>query len=876
MFLFNLIIRKISFFILQLVVCLSWGQTMQKKRLLTPDFYHLWSTLQLDKISENGEWISWKMSYSNGNDTLFLKNPLHNKILQFSFGTNSIFAGNDFFICQIGKNLELLNLKSYKKEFYPNIDKFEYSAPIHTLVFLKKKSELNNSLVIRSFNNGSVKEIQNVINFTISPCKRYITYSLSQSKNLCSVHIYDLRSQIDLKLAESEADTIFSDFTWQNDGNAIAFLQRSYNQKIISIYFFILKDKKMKKLEEKQASDSLYGKSFYWDPFYKIIISDDLKRVFFSVRDNKSNKNNTSSLVEIWNGNDKWIYPQDDKTGNFKDSPKIALWEPEKNICRQITSDSLPKILLTGNFNYALLYNPKDYEPQFEDEGPSDIYLMDLNTLEKSLLLKKQFGCRRSVIPSPNGKFIAYYKNNHWWIYDLYLKSHHNVTEKVGVSFTEKTRLSAESLCGSPGWSKDGKNFIIYDQYDIWIVKTDGSSFKKITSGRDAKIVFRITESSATKILNYQYDKSKNQIYDLEKPLILQAHGEDEKTGYFQWFPNNKVKKIIYEASLIKDLKSNFKGESIVFLEQKFNMPPKLQLVNGNKKKSTVYSSNNHHEKFLLGNSKLIYYQNSKKQNIKSVLIYPANYNHSKKYPMIVNIYEIQSMNLHKYFNPTLFNEGGFNPSILSSEGYFVLLPDIILEQGNPGISALDCVTSATQKIIDMGLVDPASIGLMGHSFGGFETAFIATQTNLFAAVVPSGAITNLKNFYFTVNLKSGKPESWRFQSLQWNMRKSPFEEPDLYVRNSPIDHIEKIKVPTLLWSGKEDAQVDVKQSIEFYLALRRLGKKSIMLLYPNENHSFSSESAQKDISIRILQWFDYFLKKKQGKEYLWISDGIK
>jgi len=161
----------------------------------------------------------------------------------------------------------------------------------------------------------------------------------------------------------------------------------------------------------------------------------------------------------------------------------------------------------------------------------------------------------------------------------------------------------------------------------------------------------------------------------------------------------------------------------------------------------------------------------------------------------------------------------------------------------------------------------------MGHSWGGYETSFIVSQTNLFSAAVPSGAITDLNSFYFTVSQGSGKPDMWRFEDEEWNMGKTPFEAPLSYARNSPLVHAEKVTIPLLLWTGKDDKQVDTHQSKEFYLALRRLGKKSVMLLYPNEGHVIIDPLAQKDITVRILQWFDYFLKNERTSQ--WIRDGM-
>ncbi|MBB4804558.1 dipeptidyl aminopeptidase/acylaminoacyl peptidase [Flavobacterium nitrogenifigens] len=162
----------------------------------------------------------------------------------------------------------------------------------------------------------------------------------------------------------------------------------------------------------------------------------------------------------------------------------------------------------------------------------------------------------------------------------------------------------------------------------------------------------------------------------------------------------------------------------------------------------------------------------------------------------------------------------------------------------------------------------------MGHSFGGYETAFAITQTPLFAAAIAGGAITDLNSFYHTINSSSGRSEMWRFGTEQWSMRKTPYEAPDSYLSNSPLTHVKQLQTPLLLWAGKNDWQVDTHQSLEFYLALRRLGKKGIMLLYPNEMHSLSNPVNQTDLTDRILQWFDFFLKGNKPED--WIEKGIQ
>ncbi|MBS7233400.1 prolyl oligopeptidase family serine peptidase [Flavobacterium psychroterrae] len=162
----------------------------------------------------------------------------------------------------------------------------------------------------------------------------------------------------------------------------------------------------------------------------------------------------------------------------------------------------------------------------------------------------------------------------------------------------------------------------------------------------------------------------------------------------------------------------------------------------------------------------------------------------------------------------------------------------------------------------------------MGHSFGGYEAAFIITQTNLFKTAIAGSSITDLTSFFLTVNQNTGKPYMWRFQNQQWWMGKTPFEAPEFFHNNSPVHNAQTVNTPLLLWSGKADKQIDVRQSLEYYLALRRLGKKNILLLYPNEGHVFTDKENQIDLSLRLKQWFNYYLKKDTSAQ--WISAGLQ
>jgi dipeptidyl aminopeptidase/acylaminoacyl peptidase len=258
----------------------------------------------------------------------------------------------------------------------------------------------------------------------------------------------------------------------------------------------------------------------------------------------------------------------------------------------------------------------------------------------------------------------------------------------------------------------------------------------------------------------------------------------------------------------------------------------------------------------------LLSYSNTKGQKLKAALFYPANYDPTKKYPMVVEIYDVMSKNRYNYANPSFLNPEGFNVTNYTLNGYFVLMPDIIYQMGNPGSSAVDCVTAGVNAVIGKGLVDKDKIGLYGHSFGGYETNFIISQTNIFKAAVSGAGISDIISLYFNIS-RNGyfQSDMWRFENQQFRIGKSLYEDKEVYVNNSPIMHAENVRTPLLLWTGKNDRIVPWNQSITYYLALRKLGVSTQMLVYPDEDHSLENADNQKDLSKRMMRWFDYLLK---------------
>lgn len=303
---------------------------------------------------------------------------------------------------------------------------------------------------------------------------------------------------------------------------------------------------------------------------------------------------------------------------------------------------------------------------------------------------------------------------------------------------------------------------------------------------------------------------------------------------------------------------------------QRFDDPASILFLNGQGKQKLLARTNQYHNNFLLGREEAIYYTDSEGNSLKGILYYPPGYDPSQKYPMIVSIYQRQFYELHTFRSAKTAPDNGFDLVTFLNNGYLVLLPDIIYELGNTGYSALRCTLAGVNYVVGKGLADPSKIGLIGHSFGGYETNYIVTHSDVFAAAVSGAAVNDLISFYLTMNWDTGRPDMWRMEHQQWRISQSYFDAQDTYGRNSPISEAKNLNTPLLSWVGQKDHQVDWHQSIEWYLALRRLKKKHTLLMYPEEAHHIATPGNGEDLLQKISAWFGHYLKNEKAP--LWME----
>lgn len=854
--------------------CPMVGQEPQKRDLKEAD-YGKWGTLWTKGLSNLGNWVSFEMTYENHNDTLFLKRTTGNKTYTFPKGKNGQCGVEQVFACLLPNAvLQVTELRSGKMQLFPDVKRYDLLVGGKYILTSNKGRNTISLIKIRNQKGAVIDSISNVTDYVLNPKKNGMLFAVTNGSQH-SIGIMNFEDRSKRIITQSKGGSFYQ-LTWQANGKSAAYLLETdtvAKTKVIQQYR--IADQQLFTFDAQKTAGFKDGFAIY-DRF-KLSLSESGSQVFFwaalrSLSELKKEYNRT----EVWNGTDKQIYPSQQFETSEGELPKLACWYPEKNQFRMVSSDALPQKRLSPKRDYALLSNAYCYGLENTYYENVDYYLKDIWTGKEKLLLEHQSHDPNQIGFSAFGNTIIYYRNKNWWIYDIDAGSHRNMTQGIVTNWDNSGTNAPHQfgVYGNPGWSADGKSVLLYDEFDIWCVALDGSNFRRLTAGREQQTSFRIAavENAGFKIADYE---GRNPyVYDLSKDLLLEAQRQtDYASGYYLLTSGTKVQKLVFEASKITDLLKSEKG-SYVYTKQRFDQSPKLLFLSDNHRSpNLLFESNKQQKNYYYGSSALIACKNSKGEPLKGALFYPAHYDAAKQYPMVVNIYDALSKHIYDYANPSLVNAEGFNITNFTLNGYFVLLPDINYQLGNPGISAVDCVTAGVTAIIEKGIVAKDKIGLIGHSFGGYETNFIITQSALFAAAVSGAGISDPIALYFNIGQNRNMlSDMWRFESQQWRMGKSLYADKEGYLRNSPIMHADKIKTPLLLWAGKKDQIVPMHQSVAFYLALRRLRVKNIFLGYPEEEHSIENPVNQMDLTHRVQQWFDYFLKGKTDEE--WISKG--
>jgi dipeptidyl aminopeptidase/acylaminoacyl peptidase len=583
--------------------------------------------------------------------------------------------------------------------------------------------------------------------------------------------------------------------------------------------------------------------------------------------------------VQVWHWKDlRQFHQQEVNATQDRQRTLPVTWPLGANGVTQLATDYYESLQFSEERMAVLANDQSPYSREvMSGRTYRDAYRVDVFTGKRDLIVKKSAG---STIISPNGRYVVYSQNGQWWSYDATTGKRANLTEKSKASFVdlEDDHPTPErAMYGLAGWLPAEDAVIVYDQYDAWKLNMDGSLAVRLTRGREDSTVYRYVSLDPDRSFGGFRGfggGGGGETIDLSKPVILSTTGSwNKKSGYVK-LADGKVDRLVWRDKAISSLRKARNAETYLFLEQSYADSPDYFVATSDAlgAAQAVSRTNAFQGEYAWGKQVLLNYRNTRGDKLQMMLTYPADYQPGKKYPMLVYYYEKLSQGFHQYVGPS--DRAVYNTQVFSQEGYFVLRPDVVFQKRNPGWSGLDCVTSAVRAVVaSVADIDARRVGAMGHSWGGYQSAFYAVHApETFAVAIAGAPLTNLVSMYGYTSGNSGLAESQHFETSQERMDVPLWEDRQAYIRNSTVFDINALRIPLLLEEGDADGNVNPFQSQELYNFGRRLGKPVVYLVYEGENHNVARAESQRDYHTRQIEWFAHYLKGEPAAD--WIANG--
>jgi hypothetical protein len=572
--------------------------------------------------------------------------------------------------------------------------------------------------------------------------------------------------------------------------------------------------------------------------------------------------------LDIWHGEDPLIKTQEIVTWNRRKNHlyTAVVHFGRKESWTQLADKSMPNISISHNQGHVLGSNDQPYQREITWDGSySDWYLVDLKTAERTPLLSR-YGSRPQL--SPTGSFVLWYADKHWNLFRVEGGASQNLTAALEVPFYNEDHDYPSDVpgYGIAGWTQNDAHVLIYDKYDIWSFDTKSGAASSLTAGegRAEKRIFRVLDLDR-----------ENASFTTGASVVLSSYHDLKKNfGFYSATIGSQGVRVLRE----EDKKFTFvakasESDAILYKREAYDEFPNLWVATDASFTAVKQHTQLHmdlKERWNWGTAELVEWLSTDGTYMQGVVIKPDNYDPNKRYPIMTYYYRFFTDRLHDFNEPKTNHRPVFAQYV--SDDYVVFLPDVRFEIGRPGFAATKSVVPGIQKLVEMGIADSDKLGLHGHSWSGYQTAFIVTQTDIFDAAVSGAPVSNMTSAYGGIRWASGMARSFQYEKTQSRIGKTLVEAPLVYLENSPVFYADKITTPMLIQHGDDDGAVPWYQSIEMYIAMRRYNKDVIFLQYHGEPHHLQRFENKLDYAIRMKEYFDYYLKGEGEPE--WIISG--
>jgi dipeptidyl aminopeptidase/acylaminoacyl peptidase len=924
--------RKISLYLLILII--SFNSLYGQKAPIDNNVYDGWKSLSSQQISVDGKWVTYTINPQQGDGWLYVYNSASSVKDSIARGGKAVFSPDTrYLVYQIiptyfetrqakkkklkedkmpKNNLEIRLLTGNDVINIPRVKSFAVAENnSYWMAYLLEKKVVDNKAakstadttkgISQTGKKPKVAEpkgselviynpvlkrefrFQNVTEYIVAKDGKSISYlqSIPDTTKVEYLKVTAFNTQKEISNILFEGAGSVKKLSNDRTGNAVSFIYSADTAKVKVYDLWLSRSlEKASKIVEQSNVAMPHGWSI--SEYENISFSDDGTRLFFGTA-RKPVKQPEDTLLEeekfkldIWSWDDDILQPMQKKQLDEENKRSfMAVYHLNNNKMLQLADSLIPNVRTIQKGNSFLALGSSDLKylrsSSWDGNSSSDYYLINLITGVKTLTLEI---CASRASLSPSGKYLIYWDitEKGWISMAIQGGVKKNITSSIKVPlFDELNDVPDEpSPYGIAGYLDDQKHILIYDRFDIWSADLDGIEDPvNLTNnyGRANNLKLRYLKFDQDE----EYISRKNLIY------LSAFNYENKEAGYYSMNPGKTAgpyRIIMDKASFPLVLVKAKKADLLIWQKGSFKDSPELYISNMNFENIKKISVTNPQQSiFNWGTAELVEWMSFDREKLQGILYKPENFDPAKKYPMIVYFYERSSDELNNYIAPVPSASKINIPTAISNE-YLVFVPDIPYKIGYPGQSCYNSVVSGTYALLDrFNYIDKDRLGLDGQSWGGYQIAWLVTQTDLFSCAYAGAAVVNMTSAYGGIRWESGMSRMFQYEHTQSRIGGTLWEKPIQYIENSPIFFAPKINTPLLIMHNDADGAVPWYQGIEFITALRRLEKPAWMLSYNDEAHNLVKRPNRKDISIRKMQFFDHYLKGVPMP--YWMKNGI-
>jgi dipeptidyl aminopeptidase/acylaminoacyl peptidase len=907
--------------------CLAIIALAQTKPRLTPADYGQWETLGVTSLSPDGKWLAYGVNRSNRNNELRIASVAGGEPKVAAFGAQPVFSSDSRWVAYstgyseaqeeklrkekkpIQRKLGLLNLASGEQTVVDGIESFAFSPNGAYLAMRRYAPERKDAppaetasetdaapgatLIVRQLASGRDTTFGNVAEYAwqdLPRSGRLLALTISaEDKTGNGVQLFDPETNV-LRALDSSSTT-YSGLTWRKESADLAVLRAKTDERREGATHVALAWKRLGDAAEvKQVYDPTADAKFpagmrtvafrrpSWSQEGGIVFLGIAKWQEKPASEKKPAAGNDGSNakeavkeedepagVDVWHARDVIVMPKQKIDARLERQRNLlAAWSVDAGRLAQLGQERDEQVTSLKHQKLGYVTNWSAYAMERTIGRPAaDLYLIDLASGERAKI-KERLNNDFYVQASPGGRYLLYVQDDHYWTVNTATRAVVNITKDVQTSFIDRESdftIKQKPAFGVAGWTKNDESVILYDKFDLWQIAPDGSRAKRLTDGAAEQVRHR-----------YLRLNPDEEWIDTDKPAYLSVFGIwSKKSGYARLRFGASAERLVWLDKSVGRLTKAKDAEAYSYSIEDFDDSPDVFVGDaGLKEAKQVTKTNPFQSDYAWGRSELVEYKTERGERLQGALFYPAGYEPGRKYPMVVYLYERLSDGLHRYSAPS--ERDYYNVAAFTQQGYFLFQPDIRFQPREPGRSVVACVTPAVNKVVEMGLVDARKIGVVGHSWGGFDASYLATHSEVFAAAVAGAPITNLVSNYGSHHFSSGIAETDHIETGQQRMEVPLWEDLQAYIRNSAVYNVQNMKTALLLEVGDNDGTVFWHQGVELYNIARRAKKDVVMLVYTGEDHGLRKKSNQLDYHRRIHEWFAHYLKGEPAAP--WIAKG--